>query len=494
MPEQFSQACSQGNLASVRQQLEQNPSLANAQDADPRAAQSQVTPTNSNTEAIAILREAALHEDTRLANGNASQTSENQSHEPSGNMSLPPPEIARMIPCRFFPNCRYGDQCLFFHPTGPMMPPPQGAQPMFYPGPNGMPFSPGPGPYGVPPEFMEMNPAMMPMHYGPNGVPFYPQQPMPPSENQAEASHEDVPTSSQPPHAGSQVTNSELEALSNSMDTLGSSTADLDTASSQMLRASRNASKIKSSSKSRNDSSNSTQRSRSNNSSRPTCAFFVRSACRYGNDCRFPHLLPDGSDARSPTVESGKAKSQAQRRANTPTTDQSATDTPDSPTNGAISNKKAGARNARNGSAPSSRGKGSRRNAAPAPNRKSVQRVPNSDEFPALPGGGSPLLSRAEGQDSSPTESGTESKPKVNFSAILSAPAPPKSSKLAKSDGDADTSSSSSPAPTLQETESASNLTAELKQDEQPSTNSPSPSSRDFAAVAAASQPNAVSV
>ncbi|KAJ3728132.1 hypothetical protein DFJ43DRAFT_1139999 [Lentinula guzmanii] len=42
--------------------------------------------------------------------------------------NLPPPEIARLIPCRYFPACRYGASCLFAHPQGPYisgpLPPP----------------------------------------------------------------------------------------------------------------------------------------------------------------------------------------------------------------------------------------------------------------------------------------------------------------------------------------------------------------------------------
>ena len=34
----------------------------------------------------------------------------------NGPGNLPPPEIARMIPCRYFPACRYGAQCMFAHP------------------------------------------------------------------------------------------------------------------------------------------------------------------------------------------------------------------------------------------------------------------------------------------------------------------------------------------------------------------------------------------
>lgn len=38
----------------------------------------------------------------------------------SGGLSnLPPPEIARSIPCRYFPACRYGSSCMFAHPQTP---------------------------------------------------------------------------------------------------------------------------------------------------------------------------------------------------------------------------------------------------------------------------------------------------------------------------------------------------------------------------------------
>ena len=30
---------------------------------------------------------------------------------------LPPPDVARQIPCRYFPNCSYANNCIFYHPT-----------------------------------------------------------------------------------------------------------------------------------------------------------------------------------------------------------------------------------------------------------------------------------------------------------------------------------------------------------------------------------------
>ena len=526
----FFQACQQGDVAAVRQQLEQNPALANAHgtcasqltpddtkgspltlaaqaghtevvrellahsmshdthtDADARLAQAQVTSTDTNAEALSVLREAALHADTRLANGAAPHGQKSDAHEGNTNANLPPPEVARMIPCRFFPNCRYGDRCLFFHPTGPMMAPPQGAQPMFFPGPNGMPFSPAPGAYGVPPpQFMDMNHPMIPMHYGPNGMPLYPQQPVPAPEAGVEPNGEQAAAqpAAQPEASG---TDTEMDALANSMDTLGSSHMDADTASTNAPRAGRATNKNKSGNKGRNDSTNGAQRNRSNNGSRPSCAFFARSACRYGNDCRFPHILPDGTDARTLPNEDGKTKGNAPRRAQNASTERASTDSPDSPTAGAAGAKKSNPRNARTAGTNSTRGKGARRGTAPAPNRKTVQRVPNSDEFPALPGGAPGAARPDTAGENNSAENNAENKPKANFSAILSAPAPPKPAKAPKAEGEeAAKPAATAPAPAAAEQEPAEQHAPSPQQ-----TSSATASPRDFATVAAA-QSNAV--
>ena len=42
--------------------------------------------------------------------------------------NLPPAEIARFIPCRYYPACRYGPSCIFAHPQGPYYPAPPPAQ------------------------------------------------------------------------------------------------------------------------------------------------------------------------------------------------------------------------------------------------------------------------------------------------------------------------------------------------------------------------------
>lgn len=65
---------------------------------------------------------------------------------------LPPPEIARMIPCRYFPACRYGAQCIFLHPAYY-----QGAMPPYPP------YDPMANPYGSyyppPPPFQQPPPS-----------------------------------------------------------------------------------------------------------------------------------------------------------------------------------------------------------------------------------------------------------------------------------------------------------------------------------------------
>ena len=72
-------------------------------------------------------------------------------HNNGGLPNLPPPDIARMIPCRYFPACRYGTSCIFAHPQapylqGPLPPPAQ------YPGSyDHMTPTPYPSYYPVPP-------------------------------------------------------------------------------------------------------------------------------------------------------------------------------------------------------------------------------------------------------------------------------------------------------------------------------------------------------
>lgn len=106
-----------------------------------------------------------------------------QSHlgeqSPTGGFGhLPPPDIARMIPCRYFPACRYGPTCMFAHPQQapyypPSMPPPGQYSPGYDP--RAPPFN--PGYYGVPqPSYPHANGVVSPMSppFSPSHTPQHP--------------------------------------------------------------------------------------------------------------------------------------------------------------------------------------------------------------------------------------------------------------------------------------------------------------------------------
>ncbi|WFD33514.1 hypothetical protein MCUN1_000327 [Malassezia cuniculi] len=382
------QAIQAGDIAAIKQQIDREPSIVHAQDAsgvhalahaamagktdvvrellahgaDPRVVNDPAVHNDSTSEAYALVREAALSADTRDAN----QSTTHKSTENSGS-HLPPPEVARLIPCKFYPNCRYGDRCVFQHPTGPVGDLPQ---PVFFSGP-GIPFPP-PGAYGVPPPFVDM-PPVFPM-YGAGGVPFFPQM-APQTEEPKGEQEEQAPAESQ---------------------------------SDEPAARPRKGGKPKGGESTRGRAP----------TTRSSCVFFARTACRYANECRFPHILPDGTDAR--LKDDDKTRSR-----DSPDMSSSGTSTPRGP-------KKAGSIRGRGGSAV--RGK-PRRGGAPANPRKPVQRVPNSDEFPALPGA------------TPPRQEDERSEPKANFSAILSAPAPKRDTRADKSGNNVEAAEVSAGAP-----------------------------------------------
>jgi hypothetical protein len=84
--------------------------------------------------------------------------------------NLPPPEVARFIPCRYFPACRYGSSCLFAHPQPPYfqgsLPPPAPYVPP-YDAMSAQPYA--PNYYPIPPSFSPQNGAH---HLAPLSPPF----------------------------------------------------------------------------------------------------------------------------------------------------------------------------------------------------------------------------------------------------------------------------------------------------------------------------------
>ncbi|WVW84725.1 hypothetical protein I302_106760 [Kwoniella bestiolae CBS 10118] len=104
--------------------------------------------------------------------------------------NLPPAEVSKTIPCRNFPNCKYGNSCVFFHPRHqPFFPSAHGPAPI---GPNGSfipqgyengypaPYPPVPGPYFIP---------------NPNNQAFVPNQ----VDQQQQLPASDIPQESQQP-------------------------------------------------------------------------------------------------------------------------------------------------------------------------------------------------------------------------------------------------------------------------------------------------------
>ncbi|KIR75705.1 hypothetical protein I310_00402 [Cryptococcus deuterogattii CA1014] len=108
---------------------------------------------------------------------------------PNGNGSasnLPPAEVSKSIPCRNFPNCKYGNACVFLHPRP-------------------APFYPGPGQNGFAPQGYEGYPP-----YPPAPAPYF----MPNGNNfQSFASSEAQPQVSDNAEAGAQLDNAPIAAV-----------------------------------------------------------------------------------------------------------------------------------------------------------------------------------------------------------------------------------------------------------------------------------------
>lgn len=275
-------------------------------------------------------------------------TAENPGAGGTGGLgNLPPPEVARFIPCRYFPACRYGSSCLFAHPQAPYfqgsLPPPaqygppydpmsaQPYAPSYYP----IPPSSFPSQNGVhhmaplsPPPFgthlahrhspSEVVPPV-PTHFGANGItPPSTYPPMSPS-TYSHPGQAPIPMSTPPlPALQQQPVMPPQSAMYNPATSPAPVFIQPDTANQYSTPPQPTVTPI--SFPAVNGDSNlpnlqtnsyvpgSTQPHRDGGHGRrgsarrgsfagrkPPCLFFPAGRCKNGDDCRFPHVMPEGS-------------------------------------------------------------------------------------------------------------------------------------------------------------------------------------------------------
>ncbi|KAG6832527.1 hypothetical protein H0H92_000156 [Tricholoma furcatifolium] len=246
-------------------------------------------------------------------------------NSPGGLGNLPPPDIARFIPCRYFPACRYGASCMFLHPQqyypGSLPPPapyvapfdPMNGQqypPNYFPPPpfqpNGvmsppphpghgpspsevaMPVQPPFSPNGVPPApYNHMSPNAYP-HPGQTPVPMM-MAPLPPPHHQPLPPNPmyNTPASAPGyhPHDGSAPypvkPNGHLQDFNGDMKPLNPHDAP----------GSNNHHPTRDPAGARRGGA----RRASLNGRKPPCLFFPSGRCKNGDDCRWPHVSPEAN-------------------------------------------------------------------------------------------------------------------------------------------------------------------------------------------------------
>nr|CRX79022.1 hypothetical protein [Leucosporidium scottii] len=226
-------------------------------------------------------------------------------------VNLPPRDVARNIPCRFFPlgACKYGDQCVFSHgipgvagspgvpSTAELHPAPEQQMPqhpeqqfMHHPEAygQGMPmyyppmeheygyqpaFSPQQGYYPFPPPFGHYQ-----QHFQPGPMaPQYYQQPPPP--------HQAPPMMTDSPAPAASPSPVPSEAVQSPSSPEGATTAP---AAARRPGPSMAGLPFPGRGKPRYPVG----------TPKPPCSFFESNRCRNRDGCPFQHLLPDGTDAR----------------------------------------------------------------------------------------------------------------------------------------------------------------------------------------------------
>lgn len=325
--------------------------------------------------------------------------------------NLPPPEVARMIPCRFFPNCRYEDKCIFAHPVavpaggnvpeavasapatnaaGPTSPAANNtaaAAPVSYQPPPGYGGYGQAPPYG-PPQHFYMGPPM-PMQYSHAGVPLplhFPPPPPPPHahghpDQVTSAGHQAPNEAFSPSHhfqphlpqhvmhqqypypppqnvggpngevsepnmnqnqgqplthtgeksgeegkvegekSGEEGTNEKSGKSSHRRQSFNSflhhhaipfqpNASTLAMGASGSVEGGAHGFSGSTRGKRGRGGINGTYNRAFRSTERPPCTFFLKGpgACRYGENCAFPHYLADGTDCRTPAAIAGETK------------------------------------------------------------------------------------------------------------------------------------------------------------------------------------------
>ncbi|KAF7311083.1 Glycerol-3-phosphate dehydrogenase [NAD(+)] [Mycena chlorophos] len=315
-------------------------------------------------------------------------------HRPS---NMPPPEVTGRIPCRYYPACRYGAACAYQHPPAQYYPgqhpapftsydqmPQQPYAPTYYPvSPPSFPpppplqmapssemppqghFSPTGAP--VPMPYGPMSPVMY-SHPGPIGLPPLPAGPTPQSPpfnpSSPPASHPNGHVGPFPPSNGPIYPDAARSPQLNPQPDAAVSRGPDGARRGGLRRGSFVRAK----------------------QPPPPCIFYPMGRCKNGDECRFPHIMPqDGVPPPAPFHSRGGAPR------------------PRASINGngyaALDEKMAHL--SLNGHSGSLRGRGGRPNAnghvgkrAPIPMK---QRVPNADEFPVLGGGSTTPPTRVNG-------------------------------------------------------------------------------------------------
>ncbi|KAF9460139.1 hypothetical protein BDZ94DRAFT_1170296 [Collybia nuda] len=266
--------------------------------------------------------------------------------------NLPPPEVARLIPCRYFPACRYGSSCLFAHPQAPYfqgsMPPPaqyanpydqistQPYAPNYYTVPpppfqppsvthhmaplsppptshathnqspsevmsptqppfglNGIP----PSPYGSMPSSAYAHPGQVPVPLSIPPLPPLQHQPsLPPPGPQSPSNMYPSPPPTGPPYIVQDPTNqySSLQPA-NAASVYHNLNDEIKPLGSQSDTYGPPHAHLNHREGAPHNRRGTTRRGSFGGSRKPPCLFFPAGRCKNGDDCRFPHVTADAS-------------------------------------------------------------------------------------------------------------------------------------------------------------------------------------------------------